>query len=163
MLHRIKFQYRALRECGWRAGEAMRAARILVSWHRREAGEFDHPDAIHCVRLRAVPDETATFDDVCGDTYNPRANPDIPRSRLEREEAAFRDLVEREGVWGVVSEYWDETDERWRHADSCFGFAGYKDVMDPRENPYIPDLMSAALEARTESVRNWRAVCKAAP
>lgn len=163
MRKQTSFEYRRLRKAGWHAQQAMRAARILTSWHRREAYDQDEPDATHCVRLTVKPDESADFEDLCGDSYSAEANPDIQRSRLEREREAFRAKVERDGVWGVIGEYWDEASQEWREADSVWGFAGYDDVLSPRENCYIPDLMASALRARTESVRTWRAMCKAAP
>jgi hypothetical protein len=74
------------------------------------------------LRLRLVPDETCSLEDLEGDCFNPKANPDIPASQLQRDHEAFIAKVNREGVWGIVGEFFDG--ERWQHADSCFGFVG---------------------------------------
>jgi hypothetical protein len=155
----IKREYEKYRAKGWRAAEAMRHARLYYAFWRREAGEHDKPDTTHCVRLRAVPHDASDFDDLCGDCFNPEVNRDIPRERIERERAEFLARCNREGVWGLVAEYFDEVDREWKHADSCFGFLGD----DLEGNGYDDDLKKSALDARTHSVLVWRAMRKAAP
>jgi len=91
------------------------------------------------VRARFIPDEFATFDDLCGDTYNPKANPDISADQLAKEKRAFRSLVAREGVFGYVSEYWNG--DAWMHADSVWGFVG-EDA-----HGYAQDIESGAIAA----------------
>jgi hypothetical protein len=55
--------------------------------------------------------------------------------------------VDRDGVWGIVGEYFDG--ERWQHADSCFGFVGD----DWKNSGYDTDIMRATLdEAKDVSV-----------
>ena len=110
----LRAKYRAFRKNGWHAREAMRAARIDDQWEDLENEGL--------VRLRGEPDEIARFDDLAGDTFNRKANPDIQESRMVREEAAFRERIARDGVWGLIGEYFDG--EAWRHADSCWGFVG---------------------------------------
>ena len=67
-----------------------------------------------------MPDETCSLEDLEGDCFNPKANPDIPASRLERNRKELMEKVNREGVWGIVGEYF--YGEVWQQADSCFGF-----------------------------------------
>ena len=156
----IQREYDKLRAKGWHAQQALRAARTEFSWWRREAGEHDEPDATHCVRLRCEPDEgVSCFEDLCGDTFNPRANPDIPAARLERGRQEFLEECNRDGVWGVIAQYWDETTQRWETADSLWGLVG-NDVTDI---DCTEDLKAAALRERARSVRAWRNMCKAAP
>ena len=53
--------------------------------------------------------------------------------------------VNREGVWGIVGEYFDG--ERWRHADSCFGFVGD----DWKNSGYDTDIMRATVDASEDA------------
>lgn len=76
------------------------------------------------VRLRIVPDDLSDIDDLAGDVFDPEVNSDIPRDRLEHQREEFIDRVNRDGVWGIVGEFYDETKYRWEHADSCWGFVG---------------------------------------
>jgi hypothetical protein len=60
-------------------------------------------------------------------------------STLERDRGEFIAKVDREGVFGVIGEYFDG--ERWQHADSCFGFVGD----DWKNSGYDTDIMRATL------------------
>jgi hypothetical protein len=80
-----------------------------------------------------------SLEDLEGDCFNPKANPDTPVSKLERDRGEFIAKVDREGVFGVIGEYFDG--ERWQHADSCFGFVGD----DWKNSGYDTDIMRATL------------------
>ena len=97
------------------------------------------------VRLRVVPDEICSLEDLEGDCFNPKANPDIPASRLKRDREEFIAKVNREGVWGIIGEYFDG--EVWQHADSCFGFVGD----DWKHSGYDTDIMRATLDAARDA------------
>ena len=92
------------------------------------------------VAFLAVPDDCADFDDLCGDSFNPEVNTDIPAKRLEQERKDFLDKVNREGVWCYQSFFRDAQGE-WEHADSICGIVG--DEM----SGYDIDLMRSALSA----------------
>ena len=115
------------------AKRALSEARTTVRFHELEASDR--------VRLRVVADECTTFDELCGDTFDPRANPDISPKRLEREKDEFLEQVNREGVIGLIGEYFDG--EEWQQADSCFGFVGD----GWKESGYDIDIMASAIEA----------------
>ena len=68
-------------------------------------------------------------------------NDDIPASRLERERQVEIERVNRDGVWGVIGEYWNGRE--WVHVDSCWGFIGD----DWRESGYDADIMRSTLDA----------------
>lgn len=127
--------YRKLRMQGWHASMALHCAKAQEAFD--DLGE-------ECVRIRVEPDECADMDSLKGDCFNPRVNPDVPRGRLEREEKAFEEKVEREGVWGFIAEYFDPRTETWEHADSCWGFVGDRDAWDAG---YAYDGMRAAVDA----------------
>jgi hypothetical protein len=78
------------------------------------------------------------------EAFNPKANPDIHPDRLERERKAEVERVERDGVWGVVGEFFDG--EEWQHADSCFGFIGD----DWKDSGYDVDIMASTLRQAKE-------------
>lgn len=73
-------------------------------------------------RVRFEPDQDYDFDDLCGDTYNPRVNADIPAAQLARELAQFQRDINQQGVWGVIGEVWNG--HGWQEADSCWGIVG---------------------------------------
>jgi hypothetical protein len=79
-------------------------------------------------RIRAEPDTDYSFADLCGDTYNPEACPDIPPAQLAREKATFRSRVSRQGVWGFVLEVRKSSADAWgvpgEHLDSLWGNVG---------------------------------------
>ena len=128
----MRTTYTKFRQRGYTARWAWQAARTVEAWEGRED-----------VRLRAEP-EQENFFDVVGE---PEGYTDIHGRRVsakqEREETC--QMLERDGCWVVLSEYWDGTD--WRVADSIGMCAGYKDPLSPFENGYVQDLMRAALDA----------------
>lgn len=138
-------EYQRLRRKGWRSADAWQVATVKARWE--DAGGYiktdgyDEDTTEHPVRLRIEPDEIVSLDDLAGDTFDPKANPDIPKARMDREREAFIETVNRDGVWGVIAEYWNG--EKWVHADSCWGFVGD----DWQDSGYDVDAMEAALEA----------------
>jgi hypothetical protein len=153
-------EYLRLRAAGWHAPQALSTARTNFAFRRREAAEHCREgDKWNCVRLRYAPDESACLEDLEGDCFNPKVNPDIQASRLERERKAFVERVEREGVFGIIAEYWCEVSQSWKDCDSVWGFIGD----DLHGNGYDSDLKRAALNARLRSVLDWRAINRESP
>jgi hypothetical protein len=90
-------------------------------------------------------DETCSLADLEGDCFNPKANPDIPISKLQSDRKEFIAKVDREGAWGIIGEYFDG--EQWQHADSCSGFVGD----DWKNSGYDTDIMRATLNEATDA------------
>jgi hypothetical protein len=136
--------YQSERKRGFRALWALSNARTRLEWDRHEVAEYSTGDPIDPergnVRLRLVPDELCSLEDLEGDCFNPKANPDIPVARLEHDRKEFRARVNREGVWGIIGEYFDG--EQWQHADSCFGFV----ADDWKNSGYDTDIMRVTLD-----------------
>jgi len=89
------------------------------------------------VRLRAEEEEESYFSGY--------GEPETPE---EREELVR--TLELYGCWRVITEVF--IDGAWHHCD-CVGFcAGYRNVLDPCENPYVVDLMRSAVEMVEDSV-----------
>jgi hypothetical protein len=126
-------EYTRLRRHGWHARNAYEAAKTRAAWDAAEANGL--------VRLQVLPDASGDLENLKGDTFNPKYVTHISRAQLEREEKAFEDRVERDGVVGIVGEYHDG--ETWRHADSCWGFVGD----DWRDSGTDTDVMASTLEA----------------
>lgn len=128
-------KYRSFRECGMSPVHALSAAKTLLEW---ESLEYDDR-----VRLRAEHEQENYFD-VFGqpDGY---VNAQGHRVSPEQERKEICESIERYGNYYIVSEYFDG--EEWQHADSIGMCAGYRNVLDPRENWYVPDLMAAAIKA----------------
>jgi len=137
--------YRRERARGFAASWALSNARTRLEWDKHEVAEHTSGELIEPkggqVRLRTVPDDTGSLDDLEGDCFNPKANPTVPPSRLHREREEFIAKINADGVWGVIGEYFDG--ETWQHADSCFGFVGD----DWKHSGYDTDIMHATLTA----------------
>jgi len=136
--------YQRERARGFQASWALSNALTRLEWDKHEVAEYSSGEPIDPkrgnVRLRVVLDETCSLDDLEGDCFNPKANPDIPASRLQRDREQFIAKVNQEGVWGIIGEYFDG--ETWQHADSCFGFVGD----DWKNSGYDTDIMRATLD-----------------
>lgn len=145
--------YQRERAKGFTAQRALSNARTLVEWDKHAVAEYSSGDPIDSergnVRLRLVPDETCSLEDLEGDCFDPKANPNIPASRLQRDREEFIAKVNRDGVWGIVGEYFDG--DVWQHADSCFGFVGE----DWKCSAYDTDIMRSTLDA-ARNARVWR-------
>jgi hypothetical protein len=137
-------RYQRERTRGFQAQWALSNARTRLEWDKHEVAEYSSGDAIDPkrgnVRLRVVPDEMCSLEDLEGDCFNSQANPDIPASRLQRDREDFIAKVNRDGVWGIIGEYFDG--EVWKHADSCFEFVGD----DWKNSGYDTDIMRATLD-----------------
>lgn len=132
-------EYKRLRKSGWGAKQAVSRAKLLARWEgMKQAG---------MVRLRIAPDEFVNMDDLKGDTYSRKANPDIPEPRMAREEKEFEERIEREGVCGIVGEYWNG--EEWVQVDSCWGFVGDNWKESGADDGIREAAMDAAESART--------------
>jgi hypothetical protein len=143
------------RKQGTLARWALRNAKTRMEWDKKNGqivGEYErhHEAKRGDVRLRIVADESIDLDNLFGDTFNPDVNTDIHPQRLERERQAEIDRVNRDGVWGIVGEFFDG--EEWQHADSCFGFIGE----DWKDSGYDTNIMASTLE----QAKNTR-VCRA--
>jgi hypothetical protein len=115
------------------AEHALREAHIRAEWREWEGRGL--------VRMRVEPDYIAHYDDLAGDSFNFKVNPDIPAFRLERMEEEFKERISRDGVWGIISEWFNGTE--WQHADSCWGFVGD----DWQDSGYDVDAMAQAISA----------------
>jgi len=142
--------YQSERKRGFQAKHALFNAQTRLEWDKHEVAEYSSGEAIDpqpgSVRLRILPDDHVDLDNLFGDTYNPQVNSDIPETRLEREREQEVDRVNRDGVWGIVGEYFDG--EEWQHGDSCWGFVGD----DWKHSGYDTDIMHATLNA-AQSIR----------
>jgi hypothetical protein len=104
-------EYRRLRGKGWHAQEAYRTAKVKRQWYEmggHVAEERDHTEEDdRKVRLRYVPDDYAEMDNLKGDCFDPKHNRHISEKKLAEQEKEFEEVVYREGVYGIVSEFWD--------------------------------------------------------
>lgn len=125
--------YRRLRDTGYRAGEAMRAARIMQEFEPYDGAEL---------RIHAYPEEDNYFS-VYGE---PDGYTDVNgrRVRAEQARAEIVDILNRDGCWIVCCEAY-HPDHGWQLVDSVGMCAGYDDPTDPVQNPYVVDLMQAGL------------------
>jgi hypothetical protein len=64
-------------------------------------------------RIRAELDETYSFNNLCGDMFNPIVNPSIPPAQLERDKRALQSRVRRMGVWSAVLELRKSSADPW--------------------------------------------------
>ena len=124
--------YQRERARGFQATWALSNARTRMAWEKHEVAEYSSGEPIDPkrgnVRLRVVPDELCSFEDLEGDCFE-----------------EFIAKLNQEGVWGIVGEYFDG--EVWQHADSCFGFVGD----DWKNSGYDTDIMQATLDAARDA------------
>lgn len=97
-------------------------------------------------RIVEIVDESSTIDDLAGDMYCTKANPDIDPEKLYSEYKKFEQLVEQNGAFGYCLEQWiPDIDAGWTHVDSCFGFIGQYNPNDPDYNHEIIDELKALI------------------
>jgi hypothetical protein len=133
----LRREYLSLRADGWRAVDALQHARVVAAFSKRSGSD---------VRLTLVPDHDADLS-----YLDQREFADVRAAEYERARHA--------GVWGLKAEYRNEATDQWEETDSVYGFIGD----DWKRSGYDADLMRSALAARLQSIRLWRAMCKAAP
>jgi len=76
-------------------------------------------------RIIEIPDEFATLENLEGDCFCLKVNPDQDAKQLEIDQKKFRQKVYDEGVFGYVLEKWNpEVGVGWETVDSCWGFVG---------------------------------------
>lgn len=84
-------------------------------------------------RLRIVPDEVCSYEDLAGDMFDVEAHAStVPGGRrtIEAQRKEWESKLERDGVWGYMLEQRIGAcpacghGERWDHVDSCYGFDG---------------------------------------
>ena len=117
-----------------------------LQWARYEIAaketqtQFDDLESQGLVRIRHEPDYV-DFENMCGDMFDPDVNTDIKPEILEREKEEYCDKLNRDGVWFVISEYFDG--KEWQHADSIGAIEG----TDSDICGYTCDLQQAAIDA----------------
>jgi hypothetical protein len=126
----VRSNYHRFRRAGWRADEAIRAARILERWDEAKGEGW--------VRIQVEPDDSGWHhDDICGCDRGDKCQ--VLRAAIDN------------GVYAVIGEYRDDPDapedDRWMPGDSVCGFVGYDDPLDPYLNPYVLDIMATTLDA----------------
>jgi hypothetical protein len=99
-------------------------------------------------RLRIVEsaEDYMSWDDLVGDTFCPKANPDIKPEILEREEQEYSEKVRREGVWYYDAQIWNG--DEWQSVDSIGGFVGDGFI----GSNYDDDLMESAMDALVKCI-----------
>jgi hypothetical protein len=95
-------RYHREREKGFPAKWALSNARTRLEWEKHEVAEYSSGEPIDPqrgdVRLRMVPDDMCSLEDLEGDCFNPKANPHISASKLQRDRDEFIAKVNRESV-----------------------------------------------------------------
>ena len=107
---------------------------------------YETPDK--CFRIVECDEHHYELSDLKGDCFNPIVNPEIPKEELERQEIAFENLVNQEGVFGYVLQRWNGAPGcGYEHMDSCWGFVGRYSPKDRSGlfDHYIVDEMKGAI------------------
>ena len=100
------------------------------------------------IRLVRFNDDTASFEDLAGDCFNPEVNEGIPAEQLKREEVNFKTRIRRAGKWAYQSQMWTGRD--WVVSDTIGGFVGW----DFMGSGYELQVMQEALEAYHQQLLN---------
>jgi hypothetical protein len=122
-----RLEYRRLRNKGWTAQAALRAARIDDAW----------TDLVNegVVRIEN-PYDPEPYDDSYIDTWD-----DLSPAKRERAKRELHATIERHGVYGIVGEFFDG--EHWVQVDSVWGIFGN----DLADNGYDVDIKQATIDA----------------
>lgn len=102
---------------------------------------WDDLESAGFVKLDVLPDVLSCYEDLAGDCFNTKVNNDMDASVLESQEQAFKERIDRDGVWVIVGKYFDS--EKWVSVDSCGGFVGD----DWKNSGYDNDIMQNTIEA----------------
>lgn len=131
-----KYTYADFRNAGMAPRQALRTARICQ--------RFADLESQGLVTL-ASEDEQENYFDVYGkpDAYEGKNGKRVSADQALKEMEA---TLERWGCVVIYTEFRLSEDDEFEHADSI-GRCVYANPLDPRENWYVPDLMSAALDA----------------
>lgn len=95
------------------------------------------------VRISAEPEEESYFAVYGEPSGYVNAQGHEVSAEKEREEICA--VLERDGCWRTVSEWFDGED--WQEADSCGMHTGYRDPCDPFQNCYVVQEMQSAIDA----------------
>ena len=99
-------------------------------------------------RIVEHEDQDVIMEDLKGDCFNPKHNPDVDPEKLKEEEKHFENLVNREGVFGYVLEQWNpEPGKGYEHLDSCWGFVGQFNESEETFNHYIIEEMKNQIKS----------------
>jgi hypothetical protein len=132
---RICSEYQRLRGKGWRAADAMRAARVNVA--------FDEAEEEGLVRFRVEP-ECEPYDSSYVDTWE-----ESP-ARAQRIKRELDDRIERDGHWYIAADVLCCAEhDHWSRVDGVGGFIG-EDFID---SGYDVDVREAALHAVCERLQ----------
>lgn len=88
-------------------------------------------------------DDNLDMEQLKGDCFDPKANPECSPEKLKAEEKAFESKVHDDQVWGYILQKWDPSvDAGWESLDGCCGFVG----RHKHENHYIVDELKAQIK-----------------
>jgi hypothetical protein len=120
----------------------------------KEARRFERLEAMGLVKVEVEPEpECYYWEDLEGDTFNPEANPDINPNVLKREQKAYRERVEREGVWCLVG--YVKTNDGWESVTSLGMIDSYDYAEESRNEMFYECIKHAR-----DYIRNRCRCCK---
>jgi hypothetical protein len=123
----VRLEYQRLRNKGWTAQAALRAARIDDTWTDLENEGV--------VRIQ-YPYDSEPYDDSYIDSWH-----DLSPAKRERAKRELHATIERQGVYGIVGEFFDG--KNWITADSVWGTLGD----DLTDNGYDVDVKASTIDA----------------
>jgi antirestriction protein len=117
----------------------------LVEASSGEKIVFQSPDKKF--RILEVPVDDYRLEDLKGDAFDFKTNPETPQNILKQEEEEFEKHVEEVGVYGYQLEQWNsEPGAGWETVDSLYGFVGPYKQGDEDQDHYIIEEMKAEIK-----------------
>lgn len=98
------------------------------------------------IRIVESADYGLSWDDLVGDSFCPKANPDIKPDILELKAQEYSDKILYEGVWFYDAQVW--LGDYWESVDSIGGFVGDDFI----GSNYDDDLMESAIDALNKHI-----------
>lgn len=144
-----------------------------AKWTTAINRQWQRLEDLNMVRLRFVPDEMSSYEDMCGDTFNIEMNADsVPGGArtILAEEKTFKRKLELDGIWGCIGEFTLDNCEgysrckkpdtygrrsehcdcgaTWHHGGSLFALEGTDDY------GYQSDIKAETIDALKTALRN---------
>ncbi len=131
--------------------------------------QFENLESLGLVRFQWVPDEDADIENLEGDCFDPASNPGVRACDLERRRKEFHEVIERDGVWGLVGQYrplpfqhgetivpyYSEDDQPGGESGgSIWGFVGQDAHM------YTADIAAETIAALTAALKDRCSSCR---
>lgn len=111
-------------------------------------------------RLVERMDHVMELENLKGECFSPKANPDVSPEELKRDELVFEERVNDLGVYGYTLERWNPAvGVGWEVVDSCWGFVGsYSPNIEEFTHYIVEELLSQIPDSERQASPEYSVV-----